>query len=142
MSRANAPLNFLSYMRHKSQLSRLLVEAGRRGEEQERLRELLPPALRDQVQIQRDQDCLVLTVRNNAVAQLLHFQQPLLLRASGCAQLRIRIGTVDGEVGLAASAPVERRLSARTAQLLLEAADDFEDQALAEVFRRLAEHRR
>ena len=142
MSHANLPLNFLSYMRHTSQLSRLLDEAGHRGAEQERLRELLPPALRDQVQIQRDQDCLALTVRNNAVAQLLHFQQPLLLRASGCSQLRIRIGSIDDAVGPADTAPVERQLSASTARLLLEAADDFEDQALAEVFRRLAEHSR
>lgn len=141
MSRANIPLNFISHMRHASQLSRLLAEAKQRDDEQSRLGKLLPPALRDQVLITQDDDCLCLTVRNNAVAQMLHFQKPLLLAASGCAQLRVRIDSIDNPFSTAAQPPqVERQLSANSAQLLLAAADDFEDQALADVFRRLAQH--
>lgn len=139
MSHANIPLNFFSHMRPTSQLSELLAEAQARGAEQERLLQLLPPALRDQVLIQQEGELLSLTVRNNAVAQLLHFQRQLLLSASGCAQLRIRIGSIDTQPQVAEAAPVERQLTPHTAELLLAAADDFEDQELADLFRRLAE---
>lgn len=141
MSRANISANLLTRLGRKSQLSALLAEAEARVRQADQLKELLPVSLHERLSIRIDGSGLHLLAQNNAVAQLLRFHGPVLLRASGCAELHIRVGSQEPVVATVSTPVVERHLPAAAGRLLTEVADDLHDNpALAEALRRLARH--
>lgn len=141
MRRANISAHLLTQLRPTSQISALLAEATARLHVETRLKEVLPVSLRDRVSIQPEENRLLLLADNNAVAQLLRFHSDALLKASGCHEVSIRIGSPAVLAAPAAEAPVRRYLSAASSQLLNEAAADFTDNPeLATALRNLARH--
>lgn len=142
MSRANHPLDFASFLQRTPALSRVATQAKQHDVERDDLKNMLPAGLRDQVLIYRDDDCLLIAVRNNAVAQFVHFQGRNLLQAAGCDRLKIKVSDADfhNDSSTKNTHTPNRYMSAKTGDILRAGADSFDDPELAEAFRRLADN--
>lgn len=101
----------------------------------------LPPALAEHTRIQLDGNRLLLSARNNSVAQMLRFHGPRLANAAGVADFQVRVTPELFGVGPANPPPRQApgpTLPAGAANILEQAASSIEHQPLADALQRLA----
>lgn len=102
----------------------------------------LPPALAEHTRIQLDGNRLLLSARNNSVAQMLRFHGPRLAKAAGVADFQVRVTPelfgAGVQAGRRAAAPAGPTLSGEAARALAQAAEGIEHEPLAKALKRLA----
>lgn len=101
----------------------------------------LPPALAEHTRIQLDGNRLLLSARNNSVAQMLRFHGPRLAKAAGVADFQVRVTPEQFGLGQTSKATRPKpgpTLSADAADILEQAASAIEHQPLADALQRLA----
>lgn len=101
----------------------------------------LPPALAEHTRIQLDGNRLLLSARNNSVAQMLRFHGPRLAKAAGVADFQVRVTPELFGAGQPSKPPrrnPEPTMPAGTANILEQAASTIEHKPLADALQRLA----
>lgn len=91
MSNATGPKPLSDVLGASSRLGSLLRHARQRPAPGQPALPKLPPALAGKVTMTLADNCLVLTVENNAVAQIVRFHGRRLARQAGMADFRIRL---------------------------------------------------
>ena len=102
----------------------------------------LPPALAEHTRIQVDGNRLLLSARNNSVAQMLRFHGPRLAKAADVADFQVRVTPelfgAGAPIGRSAPPAAGQTLSDEAARTLAEEAEGIEHEPLAEALKRLA----
>lgn len=99
----------------------------------------LPTALADKVSLSMADGELLLTVPNNAVAQILRFHAPRLTREAGASSFKIRVSPSDrGLPEKQVDTTLLPSLTQASATVLEQAASDCDYEPLAQALRRLA----
>ena len=137
MSKATGPKALSDVLSASSRLGRLLRHARQGPDAAPGKLPELPPALAGKAELSIADNCLVITVDNNAVAQIVRFHAPRLTRQAGLPDFRVRLARQQPVAKKPAAS--EPRLPAGAAPLLQATADQADHPQLAAALRRLAE---
>lgn len=141
MSNATGPQSLSRLLGDIPSLKSLICDARNRTTPENQAPELdLPPALAAHTRIQLLPDCLLLLASNNSVAQLLRFHGPKLAKAAAVSRFQVKVqpDAVGPDAVSNAALGNGPSMSAASAAVLSETANQLEPGPLAEALKRLA----